>query len=184
MILWLVRHARPLVAPGTCYGALDLDADAELTQAAAMQLAQALPQSIAVLVSPLKRCQQLAESLQALRPDLHFSTDARLSEMDFGSWEGVAWSDIPREAVDAWTADFAHHRFGGKESANDVLMRVSKAWDDVQGRSTLWIAHSGVAQAVTLLQQGTRHVEHARDWPVSRLKYGEWAVFQAAGQVT
>ena len=27
--LWLVRHAAPLVAPGTCYGALDVPADAQ-----------------------------------------------------------------------------------------------------------------------------------------------------------
>lgn len=178
--LWLVRHARPLVAPGTCYGVLDLEADAALTQAAAMQLAEALPQGVAVRVSPLKRCRQLADALLALRPDLPFSTDARLREMDFGSWEGVPWTDIPRAAVDAWTADFAQHRFGGKESANDVLTRVASAWDAAQGSATLWIAHAGVAQAAALLHQGVRHVEHAKDWPVSSLKYGQWMNFPTA----
>src|SRR5690606_10781153 len=41
--LWLVRHAAPLVSPGTCYGALDVPADAAATQAAAVRLAAALP---------------------------------------------------------------------------------------------------------------------------------------------
>jgi hypothetical protein len=43
MRLWLVRHAAPLVEAGTCYGALDVPADAQATQQAAQALAQALP---------------------------------------------------------------------------------------------------------------------------------------------
>jgi alpha-ribazole phosphatase len=175
--LWLVRHAKPLVAPGTCYGALDLAADPELTQTAAQALAGVLPQGAGVLVSPLQRCKQLAAALQELRGDLHVRTDARLREMDFGHWEGVPWSDIPRAAVDAWTADFAQHRFGGKESANEVLARVAGAWDDLPATGhTLWIAHAGVAQAAALLQQGVRHVAQAKDWPLPQLAYGAWNI--------
>ena len=177
MGLWIARHAKPLIEPGICYGALDVVADVALTQAAASALAQALPEGVVVWVSPLQRCVQLAESLHALRPELVLTVDARLREMDFGTWEGVPWADIPKEAVDAWTADFAHHRFGGKESANEVLARVGSAWDDVQGTPTLWIAHSGVAQAATFLQRGKRHIDNAEDWQVSQLKYGEWDVW-------
>lgn len=181
MTLWLARHAKPLVAPGTCYGALDVAADRELTLAAAKALARALPEGVAVRVSPLQRCQQLAQRLEDLRADLHFSTDVRLAEMDFGTWEGIAWADIPREAVDAWTVDFAQHRFGGNESANEVLARVACVWDELRTTGdTLWIAHSGVAQAAVLLHQGLRHVAHAKDWPVSSLKYGEWMTFAKA----
>ena len=39
MKLWLVRHAKPLVDEGVCYGASDLDADPEATLAAAQELA-------------------------------------------------------------------------------------------------------------------------------------------------
>jgi alpha-ribazole phosphatase len=174
----LARHAKPLIAPGICYGASDIAADPELTEAAARALALELPADTAVWVSPLQRCQQLARVLQTLRPDLCPASDARLCEMDFGDWEGVAWSDIPRAAVDDWTADFAQHRFGGKASANDVLARVASAWDALPPHGhTLWITHSGVAQAAMLLHQGVRHVEQARDWPLSPLQYGEWMVF-------
>jgi alpha-ribazole phosphatase len=178
MTLWLARHAKPLVAPGICYGALDIAADAELTLAAAQALARDLPRGSVVKVSPLRRCQQLAQALQTLRQDLGLGTDARLREMDFGHWEGVAWADIPRAAVDAWTDDFAHHRFGGKESANEVLARVASAWDERQpARCTLWITHAGIHQAVLLLQNGVRHMERAADWPMAKLGYGEWGVF-------
>jgi alpha-ribazole phosphatase len=179
MTLWLARHAQPLVESGMCYGALDVEADPELTRLAAQALARVLPPGIGVQVSPLKRCQQLALALQGVRGDLHFSTDARLREMNFGRWEGVAWRDIPRAAVDAWTADFASHRFGGHEGANDVLARVASAWDALPaGLDSLWIAHSGIAQAATLLHQGMRRVTHAHEWPLSSLPCGEWVAFQ------
>jgi alpha-ribazole phosphatase len=124
-----------------------------------------------------------------LRPELAFSVDARLREMDFGSWEGVAWSEIPRAAVDSWTQDLSTHRFGGKESANEVIQRVAAAWDEAQFMQTraqgsgqgskhvLWIAHSGVAQAATLLASGVREVREAGEWPTLSLKYGEWLTF-------
>jgi len=104
--LWLVRHAQPLVAPGVCYGASDVAADAEATRACAAQLAQTLPQGIRLITSPLQRCERLAKEIQGLRPDLMLKPDARLAEMDFGCWEGVRWDAIPPAAFDAWMADF------------------------------------------------------------------------------
>ena len=181
MTLWLARHARPLVANGICYGALDMEADTALTLAAAQALANELPQAITVQVSPLRRCQQLADALFVLRPDLSLHIDPRLREMDFGTWEGVAWADIPRAVVDAWTADFATHRFGGKESAGEVLARVASVWDELPSvGDTLWIAHSGVAQAATLLHRGVRHIAQAKDWPVTQLQYGGWMLLETA----
>ncbi len=179
MTLWLVRHAQPLIANGICYGALDMDADPGATQVAAQALALELPHGLDVRVSPLRRCQQLALSLGELRADLRFDTDPRLREMDFGHWEGVAWADIPRAVIDAWTIDFATHRFGGQESANEVLSRVAGAWDELSfAGDTLWITHSGVAQVATLLHQGIRHIAQAKEWPTSNLKYGAWKKFQ------
>jgi alpha-ribazole phosphatase len=175
--LWLARHACPLIQSGICYGALDMAADPQATLQAAQQLALQLPSGVAVQVSPLRRCQQLAQALDSLRADLCFQTEARLREMDFGIWEGVAWSDIPRAAIDTWTAAFATHRFGGRESANDVLARVAGVWDALPLGDSLWITHSGVAQAASLLQQGIRHVELAKDWPVTPLKYGASILF-------
>ena len=82
VILWLARHAQPLVAPGTCYGRLDVPAEPAATQAAAQALAQALPTGLRTVSSPLQRCTQLAESLCQLWPPATFSTDTRLAELD------------------------------------------------------------------------------------------------------
>jgi len=182
--LWLVRHAQPLVAPGTCYGVLDVLPDADATVLAAQALAATLPQHRAVQVSPLQRCEQLALCLQGLRPDLTFMTDVRLQEMDFGIWEGVAWADIPRSAMDAWTADFGDHCFGGKESANQVLQRIGDAWDAwCATRATgVWITHAGVCRAVQLLLKGQRRVDRADQWPQSAPAFGAWEKVALTGQ--
>jgi alpha-ribazole phosphatase len=174
MTLWLVRHAQPLVDPGVCYGALDVPADAAATAEAAQALAAVLPQGLPAYHSPLQRCEQLAHALQGLRPDLTFKVDTRLVEMDFGQWEGMPWEQIPRDAMDAWTADFGNHRFGGVESANAVLQRVAAAWREVGERDAVWITHAGVIRAAMLISQGVPAVQVPGQWPRLAVGLGQW----------
>jgi alpha-ribazole phosphatase len=190
MTLWLLRHAQPCVAPGVCYGVLDMAAEAEATRQAAAALAEVLPQDLSVWVSPLQRCELLAQFLRGLRPDLTFKTDLRLVEMNFGAWEGVPWADVPRTALDAWTTDFGEHRFGGIESANMVLARTRAAWSDTLAATRLsgaagavWITHAGVIRAVSLLAQGVQRVDDAAQWPRAAPAFGQWSqVPMASGQ--
>ncbi|EGI76350.1 histidine phosphatase family protein [Hylemonella gracilis] len=176
MKLWLVRHAPPLIAPGVCYGASDVEADAERTAACAAQLALELPRGLTVHSSPLRRCLQLAQALCALRPDLQLRQDPRLREMDFGQWEGVRWDDIPRAAYEAWTADFGTERFGGQESVNDVLSRVAAAREEAlaAGQEVVWVTHGGVLRALALLGQGMNRLDRADQWPATVAGWGEW----------
>ena len=179
MNLWLVRHARPLVAPGICYGALDVPADAAATQAAAQRLAAALPAGARVAHSTLQRCELLALALQPLRPDLTMSPDARLREMDFGAWEGRAWDAIGQGAVDAWTADFAAHPPGGGESLGAMLARVASALRDARREpvaDVVCITHAGVARCVDWLQDHGSALPRADQWPLAAPGYGEWDV--------
>jgi len=183
MALWIVRHARPLIAAGICYGVLDVQADASETDQAARELADTLPKAVLLRVSPLTRCQQLARALCALRPDLQARTDPRLREMDFGSWEGVAWDAIPQAALQAWTDAFGNHRFGGAESSNEVLMRVGRVWDEDHGEhDTVWITHAGVARAARLLADGVRTLTRADQWPLEAPGYGKWLQIAAIKQ--
>jgi alpha-ribazole phosphatase len=180
MTLWVVRHAQPLIAPGTCYGALDMAADAAATQLAAQALAEVLPLGAMVRYSTLQRCELLAQYLCGLRPDLTFSPEPRLVEMNFGVYEGTAWADIPRVDLDAWTADFWYHRFGGAESLAELMARVHSVWDEdavSQGntnalRDTVWITHAGVARAALLMSRGVDHVDQASQWPLEAPGFG------------
>jgi alpha-ribazole phosphatase len=173
--LWLARHARPLIEPGVCYGQLDVPADLEATAVCARALADALPHGISIICSPLQRCEQLAQVLSGLRPDLAYKTDPRLKEMDFGQWEGQRWDDIGAAAIDAWVADFPHHRPGGGESVGQFMLRVAAAWDEPRSPSgTLWITHAGVIRAATLLHGGQRQISGASQWPVTAPGFGSW----------
>lgn len=182
--LWLVRHAQPLVAPGTCYGALDVGADPAATRAAAERLAAALPRGARVFHSTLQRCERLALELQALRTDLAPKPDPRLREMDFGAWEGLAWSDIARSDIDAWTAAFARYRPGQGENLAAVLARVAAALQDHCGDPTnrlevvkdvVWITHAGVIRCVAWLQlHGQGEPPRSDEWPVAAPGWGEW----------
>ena len=189
--LWLVRHAAPLVPPGTCYGAWDVPADAQATRAAAERLATALPpegRAACVAYSTLQRCELLAHELQALRPDLTFTPDARLREMDFGRWEGQPWDAIGKSAIDAWVAGFATHAPGRGESLAQMLHRVAAAlqtareWRINQGaKDVVWITHAGVARCVAWLQErGESALPRSEDWPVAAPGWGEWEIRELA----
>lgn len=182
MKLWLVRHAPVLLAPGSCYGALDVPADAQATAQAAQALAAALPPGMRVSTSPLQRCEQLAQALYGLRPDLTLQSDARLREMDFGAWEGRAWNTIVQNEFDAWTTDFANHAVGGNgETVRSVMARVGAAFDALpRDADAAWITHAGIIRATLLLAQGIRQVSRADEWPLETTACGEWRVLPLA----
>ena len=176
--LWLVRHATPLVAPGLCYGRLDVEADALATQRAAQALAEALPAQARVRHSPLRRCAQLAQALQALRPELRSLPDARLQEMDFGAWEGRPWESLARSEVDAWAGDLHGHAPGGGESLSAMLQRVQAALGEIAGLrgDMVWITHAGVARCVHWLRAHPAQVPTAAQWTQAAPAPGEWFI--------
>jgi alpha-ribazole phosphatase len=108
--VFLIRHPRPQVADGVCYGQLDLPA-LDVVQTAAALRTQ-LPTDLPLISSPLQRCRALAEALHPA-PRL----EAGLMEMNFGEWEGKHWDEISIEALDIWAANLLHHAPPGGESA-------------------------------------------------------------------
>lgn len=181
--LWLVRHARPLIAPGICYGALDVPADPAATADCARRMAQALPAGLSAHHSPLQRCELLAQALQALRPDLTPKPDPRLVEMDFGTWEGLAWNTIAREDIDTWTARFAEHRPGGGDCLAAMLDRVAAALHEARTGppgDVLWISHAGVARCVQWLLEAPGRagaLPRSDEWPRTAPDPGQWACY-------
>jgi alpha-ribazole phosphatase len=170
MKLWLLRHARVELEEGLCYGASDVPASAALTQQAAEAAARFLPPGLPVWVSGLGRAQQLARALGSLRPDLGAPViDTRLNEMDFGQWELQRWDAIPRAAFDTWMADFAHHRFGGAQSTQQLIHRVADALDELRASApdeAVWVTHAGVIRAALFVTtHGRGPIRDAGQWP-------------------
>ncbi|WP_300380748.1 alpha-ribazole phosphatase [Henriciella sp.] len=147
MAVSLLRHTTPLVAPGTCYGMTDLGL-AESFAEEAENILSGLPPVEQIVTSPLTRCQQLADFMSK-RLSVPVTTDCRLREMDFGTWEGRAWADIPRAEINAWVSDFMHARPHGGESVAMLRARTLEAIAELENRQqeTLIVTHAGVIKA-------------------------------------
>ena len=149
--LYLIRHPRPAVPAGLCYGSTDLALAAEEAEGsvAAARLRPLLPAGVPLLSSPLARCRLLA---QALGPEP--ALDARLQEMHFGRWEGRAWDDIHREepdALDRWAQDTAHAAPHGGETALELQARALACVAELERRglaNAVLVTHGGVLKAL------------------------------------
>lgn len=152
MALILLRHTRPAVAEGTCYGRTDLDLAADFPAESA-RIASELPDITRILSSPLSRCLRLARAIGAAR-DLPVTPDPRLIEMDFGTWEGRPWSAIPRPEIDAWRDDFLAARPHGGESVQALAARVADALAEAATGTVpvLIVTHAGVIKAALAAQ--------------------------------
>jgi alpha-ribazole phosphatase len=157
--LYLIRHPKPDIAAGICYGRSDLGL-AEDPHERAAALRPLLPIHVPLYTSPLRRCLELARALHP-QPVI----DARLVEMDFGDWEMRRWDDIPRTDIDAWAADPVSYAPPGGESANALRLRVAsllRALPEV----AVMVAHGGVLRACMAELVGTT------DWHKLHFDYG------------
>ena len=163
--LTLLRHTRPEGGAGVCYGLTDLPPGPEWRREARRLHAQ-LPPFACIASSPLSRCRLLAEAL-ALARALPLTIDPRLSEIDFGAWEGLRWDDIPRDQIDAWAADLMGARPHGGESVAMLAARVAPALGDWGPKGALLVTHMGPIRAA-LARAGRPGAWEAR------LGFGEW----------
>jgi broad specificity phosphatase PhoE len=164
--LLLVRHTAVAGIWRTrCYGSTDVPLGLEGTREARRLTAELCfwcPQL--VISSPLRRARFLGASIaRAARVPLHI--DARLSERDFGDWEGRTWDDIHAETGDAMMGMLTapdRYRPGGGETTSEMQRRVL-AWraglpDEI---SIIAICHGGPIGALV----GTARGLAPKDWP-------------------
>lgn len=147
MRLHLIRHPKPQVELGICYGQLDIPAKIETADLA--RLRAELPPGLPVWSSPLLRCRQLAEQLHS-QPVI----DERLSEINFGDWEGRRWDDIPRHEIDAWAADVVNYAPPGGESPRQLQARARQAIAGIDAPEAVIVTHAGVIRALLAFDDG------------------------------
>jgi len=144
----LLRHLPTNIAPGHCYGRLDLPAGRA-------GMAVPLPPGFraqALFSSPARRCVALAEAVAA-RTGLPITLDERLWELDFGAWEGLAWDDVPRAALDAWAADPWGFAPPGGESGAALVARV-RGFHATLRQSSIIVSHGGPLKVLAALIGG------------------------------
>jgi alpha-ribazole phosphatase len=160
-LILAARHPRPLVGNRICYGRTDVALAEPPETGAAALLAAVGPDPIGRIVSsPSSRAWLVARAVAAeTGAPLH--ADDRLREMDFGAWEGLAWTGVPRAGIDAWAADPLRYRPGGGENVETVLRRVRRAWTGIASSedTTLVITHAGPIRCLLHVARGVPILE-------------------------
>jgi len=158
-VVHLIRHTRPDITPGICYGRSELPLAASADEEIRAVLDR-LPQVDAVFTSPAARCRRLASTVAAAR-GASCIDDARLLELDFGRWEGRAWDDISRDEIDRWGADLWNVAPGDGESLSQLWARVAEFCADrrlaeihEQTRHVVVVAHQGPLRVLHCLGRG------------------------------
>lgn len=148
--LTIVRHPKPQIASGVCYGHFDIPAQPKHLQECVNTLGSALvPQRIEhVVTSDLQRCQSYAQAL-----GLPYQVNPIWRERNFGDWEGKSWDSIDRRALDAWAGDPYFFAPPNGESLWQMLQRILIGLDGLPTNSLI-IAHAGVARCFDLLLNG------------------------------
>jgi len=157
MRLHLIRHPRPQVTPGLCYGQTNLVVDALEILCTTSSLLPKLPKPAIVLCSPLQRCAGLADALVEAGGYPPAQRDANLMEMHFGAWEMQPWDAIDRCEIDAWANDLVHYRPGGGESVCNMANRVLNfcMWvQQIQHTDAIVVCHAGTIRLLHAWQHG------------------------------
>lgn len=143
MKLLLIRHPAVVVSSEICYGARDVELAhgwqpwCEQVKA----LVNSIDGSVACVSSPLSRCLHPARYLgRDVSPDL------RLREMNFGDWEGGAWSDIAVDEITRWNEDLMTLPPPNGESLGQMYARTGEflaAARSFDGDALVAITHAG-----------------------------------------
>ena len=151
MVIYLVRHTTPDVEKGVCYGQSDLGGTetffAEGKEVKRRLQALGCSESAVFISSPLQRCYRLASLLSSQK----IKTDARLMEMDFGSWELRRWDEIDENALRRWSDDFVLCPCPGGESYQIFYDRVVAFLEELKRgdkKEAVLVTHGGVIRCV------------------------------------
>lgn len=168
MDLYLIRHTRPQVEAGLCYGRLELPlAPTHVSECAAVTMR--LPAIEALWSSPLTRCRVLAEAVSA-RAGVSPLIDERLCELDFGTWEGRRWDTLDRGSSERWSADYWNVAPPRGEAYRELYERVSTVLEDILAHRAARVAvvtHAGpirAALAHCLTFESRRYPQIALDY--------------------
>ena len=108
--------------------------------------------SIGFVASPLERTTETMEIARTNMglPARPFATDERLKEQNFGHWEGLIWSELPKLDPDGFAArqaDTWNWTPCGGENYETVRARVASWLSELRG-DTVVVSHGNISRAV------------------------------------
>lgn len=146
MEIYLIRHTTPVLTTGLIYGRTEVLLS-ETFGEELLLIKQNLPEKFnAIYSSPSFRCTELAKQINS-----NFITDARLTELNFGDWEGKTWDTVDQAELQIWMDDFVHVCVPGGESMMQMHERVSEFWQELLMKSYEKLAvvtHAGVIRLI------------------------------------
>lgn len=182
-MLYLIRHPRPDVAEGLCYGQMDVPVSKSELNDAVTTLTPLLAElsTCQVFSSPLQRCRSLADALAKQHHWPEPIVDDRLKEIHFGEWEGGPWNDIPRHQIDAWAADVEGYTPPGGEAVLELKARVQSWLVDIASfpHPLVVITHAGVIRGLT----GCVRQLPVSEWSVLTIDYASLTVLPVEGKI-
>ena len=177
--LWVARHA-PVTVTDTCYGRTEVPVDRPSEAAAAVLIDgfAAEPPDV-IWSSTASRCRSVAQ-IVARHHGVALRVDAALQELDFGRWEGRAWSEIAEHdsvAHGRWMRGWEHESPPQGERPHDIETRV-RGWLEALSVDAVHalVAHAGVVRALRVAIEGRSWCE-AMSAPVPHLTWVRFAPF-------
>lgn len=161
-LIIVARHPRALPGARICHGRTDSPL-AEPAETGADKLLAALDRPDyteridRIVSSPLRRAFDVARIIAA-RSGAPLHADDRLTDQDYGTWEGQPWSALPRTETIAWEADPVQIAPGGGESAATMVRRLRHAWTRLASSddTTLVLTHAGPIQCLLHIATGLK----------------------------
>lgn len=171
MDIFLIRHTSVNVPQGICYGRTDVglkESYPEEREALEVFLPDNLSETLShdfgaveapwVFSSPLSRAARLCHDLFG---ETHTKEDKRLTEMNFGEWEGMHWAEIKRNAAANPMKNFVDTPAPNGESFLLFHERIMGFWDELCHKlfklqkqesplppAVYIVSHSGVMRSV------------------------------------
>ncbi len=155
MNLLLIRHTKPLIKSGICYGQTDLllnYKDFLIKRKSILQKIQHLniPWDV-IYSSPLIRCAYLAKYI-GKKLNLKIFFNDLLKEFHYGKWENLPYDEIQSE-MEEWSKDYINTPVPGGESLKMFIERTNKIyWDLINlNKNVIVVTHIGVIRSFYLL---------------------------------
>ena len=170
------------MAPGTCYGALDVPAAAQATQQAARRLAEALPTGTLMATRRYKDVSSLRTTCLRCDP-IWLTTPTRgCSKWILATGKAARGPTLRVARIDAWTQDFAHALPpGAGENLHSMLARVDRSTAQKPSRPDArpprGVDHARRRHALRgVAEQSRRQLPLSHQWPLEAPGWGDWVM--------